>query len=64
MEWRTIESAPKDGTPILTFSEGRQATCLWCEFDWWDMWPFDVEETNWNPSHWMPLPIPPKQNGE
>lgn len=35
-EWRTMESAPKDGTPVIVFREGRQYVARWHER--WGTW--------------------------
>jgi len=66
-EWRTIDSAPKDGTPILVccrsgditiamHSDGAWAYCSSLGYDlenYMGMW---YEEA----THWMPLPSPPR----
>lgn len=59
MEWQPIETAPKDGTRILTYRQGyveNMAVAWSYELGWHpvfgDIWP--------NPTHWMPLPSPPK----
>ena len=54
--WQPIESAPKDGTEILLYP---YAVCKWDTEDGAffrddsDIWPQ-------HPTHWMPLPKPPK----
>ena len=60
-QWRPIETAPKDGEIVLLFTRGR-----FMFLGWWNMgiklWysgrplAFDLEQ----PTHWMPLPAPPK----
>jgi hypothetical protein len=75
--WQPIETAPKDGTKILVYTvHGEIELTFWftVETDRYD----DVgdglyrkrEETvaeGWNgnfPTHWMPLPTPPRATGE
>jgi hypothetical protein len=72
-EWRPIETAPKDGSHVLLhcdFGEtGRQITVArWCDdpspagpygkFCWREMQDSSIAEQI--PTHWMPLPEPPK----
>ena len=58
-QWLPIESAPKDGTPILLRSKkGRVADGLWVTVSgpkgYW-AWAY----VNVEPAHYMPLPAPP-----
>jgi hypothetical protein len=66
--WRPIESAPKDGTPVLVVEniDGRQvvgeAYCCHDDesFYWAQESPHDYPEPDKIfPTHWMPLPSPP-----
>lgn len=61
MEWQPIETAPKDGTPVLLYATPRM------EVGYWNVAVTDVGITGWYPSmywrrptHWMPLPEPPE----
>ena len=63
-EWRTIKTAPRDGTAILAFW-GNDTRCdyrsfgvtLFEEFEWRN--PDNTDDTYGEPTHWMPLPPPP-----
>jgi hypothetical protein len=62
-KWQPIETAPKDGTEILTFRDGVISQCGWKddlfgEKCWGHAsWSYP----QWSqPTHWMPLPEPPK----
>tara|TARA_R110002051_G_scaffold245048_1_gene304845 strand:+ start:180 stop:374 length:195 start_codon:yes stop_codon:yes gene_type:complete len=59
MEWQPIETAPKNETRILLAGEGFVCECRWYHDDWQDPvyneWSFEAI-----PTHWMPLPEPPK----
>lgn len=63
--WRPIDSAPKDGTPILCFtpdqSEFGFIDTSKIEILWWasDEWQNDCDDVFFQPTHWMPLPNPP-----
>ena len=69
-EWKPIESAPRDGTPILvcvTYSrqEGGWHTEQWV--DWTGgtyVWPMFQQRVDilFPPTHWMPLPKPPVES--
>jgi hypothetical protein len=63
--WRLIETAPKDGTPVLLGWEG--VTSLWKgrwvrgmrrTHDRWDIPGLGIGTLK--PTHWMPLPEPPQ----
>jgi hypothetical protein len=65
-EWRTIDSAPKDGTPILATADAREYPCIIC---WEHVGRYTSSPKMWvghkhGPmedgfTHWMPLPLPP-----
>lgn len=66
--WQPIESAPKDGTPVLVVEniDGRQVVGeAYCcpddeSFYWAQESPHDYPEPDKIfPTHWMPLPSPP-----
>ena len=86
-EWNPIESAPKDGTPVLLWLSEKadrhypaDGVCdyiaiglhqwgHWCTVEAEDCGGMGGEYTGWmpdwqlirvKPSHWMPLPDPPK----
>lgn len=58
MEWQPIETAPKDGTQILLGKVGGSMIVGFWNGYAWDDGDFD-SNVSW-PSHWMPLPEPPK----
>lgn len=70
--WQPIETAPKDGTPVLLWIEffcasggpmegvrPMMATC-WNHGDGWYGGPSQVP--GFSPTHWRPLPAPPQQS--
>jgi len=67
--WRGIDSAPKDGTKILAYTnDGYKyplvCQCVFGEGEWWpDVWESPDEPLS--PTHWMPSPptppTPPKK---
>ena len=71
-QWRTIDSAPKDGSKILLWAWGKVA------IGEWDMQPHHSQpRPYWTydnrpvttcrghpPTHWRPLPPPPRENDD
>lgn len=61
MEWQPIETAPKDGTDILTWTHLPDAfnpyiVVKWKRGTWVAVDPLG----EYLPTHWMPLPEPPQ----
>ena len=63
LHWRRIATAPRDGTPVLTFhpdsGEPRIALSQWRFGGWFDFWSELGPAIDAEPTHWMPLPEPP-----
>jgi hypothetical protein len=66
--WQPIETAPKDGTPILItrptkfkVEEGWHVVRWEDDEDWWVCHDgkFDTMLRGNEPTHWQPLPAPP-----
>lgn len=70
-EWQSISTAPRDGTAILVyekwenrFKANKSDYYIQIAY-WWDYeWRIDalVPPTGKYPTHWMPLPQPPKED--
>ena len=64
-EWLPIESAPKDGAPVLAFfpaadDDSRRMGAIWY-VPQLEYWATDViGRSAWEATHWQPLPQPPK----
>ena len=66
--WRPIDTAPRDGTRILVFDPNYSGRIAACEFDSYNKWierGHDYASEVWGlgemkPTHWAPLPLPPK----
>lgn len=65
-EWQPIETAPKDGSSILLFTGTGMIEGNW-SFGRWDQGVIYATYDGCggtafesNPTHWMPLPEPPK----
>jgi hypothetical protein len=62
-EWQPIETAPKDGTEILVYHNECCSVREWGKNDDGDeIWLPRIR--GFFPTHWMPLPNPPKQEKE
>jgi hypothetical protein len=68
-EWHSIETAPKDGTEILVTDGKEVCPCFYSISDNPDYdsfvrssgsEPIDCVAPNLDPTHWMPMPKPPK----
>lgn len=58
-KWQPIDTAPKDGTEILTYAYTNMRVALWDDYT--RDWRCNVHSfVQINPSHWMPLPPPPE----
>jgi len=64
-EWKTMESAPKDGTAILACAANGPHSII--RITWWRRredragyigWG-EFNKDYWPPTHWMPLPEAP-----
>lgn len=66
-QWQPIDTAPKDGTPIIAFfpqamwEDTLRPSCLVIIWETWDNWKiYQASEGgdlgDWVPTHWMPLP--------
>lgn len=57
-EWRTMDTAPKDGTRVLVAFDEGEIVIAHYDDGWWN----EDEDTAWNDYYarwWMPLPAPP-----
>jgi Protein of unknown function (DUF551) len=59
-EWRTIDSAPRDGTRVLIYKRGfaEDIFVAWYSTTW-EGWHAAYAINFVEPTHWMPLPEPP-----
>ena len=70
MDWQKIETAPKDGTVVLTYDPRWQPplTASFYEFPpgsgakWRLTWDDTEKYGRHEPTHWMPLPAPPESD--
>lgn len=63
-EWRNIDTAPRDGTQVWLWSERQYSRPVWGWYSGalnsWMAHVGDRTDIIKNPTHWMPLPEPPK----
>lgn len=67
-EWQSIETAPRDGTPVLLFLPDGNRGLSGCKVgEWWGCWWTNGgpnagrDMDGWDSAtHWMPLPEPPE----
>ena len=74
MEWQPIETAPKDGTDVLAWADGVVIVSfrmddndrtgnhygnMWLDNSY-DDFSCGLASVPYEPTHWMPLPEPPK----
>jgi len=60
MNWQPIETAPKDGTGVLVYSNGRVVSAYFSKSQ--DEWLEVIHDYSfYDPTHWMPLPELPKE---
>lgn len=72
LEWQPIETAPKDGTPILLYWPGHRGHIATnCFVARWNVLAEDWLSSGqpvwrgagiYEPTHWMPLPEPPSHD--
>lgn len=64
-EWRSIETAPRDGTRVIVLHEGRAFIAFWgAKFARGQSevigWMSDYKVCQYRPTMWQPLPDPPE----
>lgn len=61
-DWQTIDTAPRDGTPVLLFHPAWDTLAVGmhhCDSDVWQHPDGDLLKT---PTHWTTLPQPPQMS--
>jgi hypothetical protein len=73
MEWQPMETAPRDGTDIIVWDGEIRTLTHWDKashvpiYGWLTLVchdPEDMDLMDPTPTHWMPLPEPPKKAPE
>lgn len=63
-EWLPIDTAPKDGSRFLATSKGCEVHVYYWRSGGFDDWCLEyANHVGWRPTHWRPLPTPPKEVG-
>jgi hypothetical protein len=59
--WRPISTAPRDGTDVLIYDPTDTKNPV--AVDWYS---HDADTPGWlgNPTHWQPLPPPPREGSD
>lgn len=67
VKWKTIDTAPKDGRPILGYARGTMTVVSWyaareSPHGWWNLVEPGAyaEDEEWSPTHWTALPGAPE----
>lgn len=55
-EWQPIETAPHDGTRIITGREGCECHCSYFHQTHKEWWVEYADGPGWQPTHWKPMP--------
>lgn len=63
MNWNPIETAPKDGS-VLVYCPDNNWKIYVANRDSYGGWMQSNSGWDCNPTHWMPLPPPPTEEGE
>jgi hypothetical protein len=71
MKWQSMDSSPKDGSPVLLYEQREDGVGYIFTGYYCDSRNVDVYGTKWacleydafnhNPTYWMPLPNPPEE---
>ena len=58
--WKPIETAPKDETEVIGYHSGMVSIIWFTDGEW--CWQDNYLSLLGEPTHWMPLPKPPKES--
>jgi len=57
MEWVSVKTRLPEETEIVIVDGG---CAYYRKGEWWTVMEYPVRPIQWNVTHWMPLPQPPK----